>query len=348
MNFPSSLHGVLAATVLLAAGCSKRAPEPPPKPVTESAQPKPKPAPVPIAKTPAPKPAPKPKPAPVPAPVPEPEPEPVPDILFSLRGLDSGRLANDRPLFVAVRVEPSVESSKTLTLAPAAGGWSDGLKVELTAAGAPGKILLQAQRIESGATAAAAALGAGEAAEGTWLFPSSEIARLAPGDYAVQVKLAMADGPGWHGSVAGEPAPFQLVAATAAATPEQLSQRAVALAGEAMLAKDWPKAAQLLDERLAADPNDIDVLKSRAALCLQGGNPVAANACVGRAWARVMAEKWAHPPVDLYLLAQAVASAMTKKPEGPVGQPLPAWSFPPAAVLAPLAKPNPATKPAAK
>lgn len=345
MNARRPLLIILSAALLLAEGCSKRKPESPsgvtPAPAPKPESPKPAPA---VASTqPAAKPKPKPKPA---APLPEPEPEPVPEILFSLRGLESGRLANDRPLYVGVRAESSVNSEKTLTLAPAGGGWSDMIKVELSPVGSSGKVPLQARRVDVSDEAASATLGNGQAVEGTWLFASAEMAKLPPGDYQVQVKLAIADGPGWHGNVAGEPATFALVAAAGAATPEQQTRRAIALAGEAALAQDWAQAAQLLDERLATDPDNIDLLKSRAALCLQGGNPIAANACVGRAWARVRAEKWTHPPEDLYLLGQAVMAAMTKKPEGSASQPLPAWSFPPAAVLAPLsgAKPPPAGK----
>jgi hypothetical protein len=323
---------VLTAIMLVAAGCSKRAPEakPAPKPVAEAAKPSPQPA---AAKPSAPK----------PAPVPEPEPKPVPDVLFSLRGLDSGQLANDRPLFVGVRVESSVDKEAALTLAPATGRWSDGVKVELTAAGAPEKVLLQAQRTDGAGEAAAATLGTAQAAEGTWLFPSAEIAQLAPGDYQVQVKLGIADGTGWHGNVTGEPAAFKLVAAAAAVTPAQQAERALALAGEAMLAKDWPKAAAILDERLAADPDNIDLLKTRAMLCLEGGNPLAANVCANRAWARVMRERWEHPPADLHVLNQVVMAAMTKAPAGPP-TPLPAWSMPPAVVLAPLPEPNAPSK----
>ncbi|MGC4071383.1 MAG: hypothetical protein QM760_02455 [Nibricoccus sp.] len=332
-----------AALLLMVAGCSKRKSEPPPvappAPVAKTEPPKPAP-PVAVAQ-PVSKPVPKPKPKPKPAaaPLPEPEPEPAPDILFSLRGLESGRLANDRPLSVGVRVESSVNSEKILTLAPASGAWSDAIKVELSAAGSSEKILLQARRVGVADEAASATLGNGQAAEGLWLFASSEMAKLSPGDYQVRVTLAIADGTGWHGNSASEPATFSLAAATGAATPEQQTQRTLALAGEAALAQDWVKAAQLLDEQLATDPNNIDLLKSRAALCLQGGNPVAANACVGRAWARVSAEKWTHPPEDLYVLGQAVMAAMSKPPESKA--PLPAWSFPPKVVMAPLPKTTP-------
>jgi len=334
MNARRPFFIVLFTVLLLAGGCSKRKPEPSPVPApapvpkAEAAKPPP------VAATPAAiKPKPKPKSA---APLPEPEPEPVPEILFSLRGLESGRLANDRPLYVAVRAESSVDSEKTLNLAPASGSWSDAIKVELSPAGSSAKILLQARRVDVSDEAPSATLGNGEAAGGTWLFASADIAKLSPGDYQVQVKLAIADGAGWRGNVAGEPETFSLIAAPGAATPDQQTQRAIALAGEAALAQDWAKAAQLLDERLATDPNNIDLLKSRAALCLQGGNPIAANACVGRAWARVIAEKWVHPPEDLYMLNQAVMAAMAKPASAPAAAPLPDWSFPPKSVLAPL------------
>lgn len=319
---------VLTAIMLVAAGCSKSAPEakPAPKPVAEAAKPSPQPA---AAKPSAPKPAPKPKPAPVP----EPEPAPMPEILFSLRGPEAGRLANERPLFVAVRVESSVDKPDALMLAPATGHWSDAVSVELVAAGAAEKILLRAQRIDEADAPAAAPLGTGKAAAGTWLFPSAEIAKLPPGDYRVQVKLAITEGTGWRGAVGSESQDVILIAAGAASAPEQQAERALALAGEAMLAKDWPKAAAILDERLAADPDHLALLKTRALLCLQGGNPIAANACVGRAMARVMREEWKHPPADLHLLSQAVMAAMAE----PVAAPsLPDWSFPPPAVLAPL------------
>lgn len=331
--------GALIAALLLASGgCSKKAaPEAKPeasKPVAKSETPAPT---APKARVQA---APKPAPNPKAAPEPELPPESVPDILFSLRGLNAGQLAGDRPLFVAVRVEPSIESAKTLTLAPAAGRWSDGLKVELTASGVSEKVLLQAQRVDGVGEPAAATLGTGQTAEGTWLFPSTEIAKLPPGSYQVRVTLTVADGGGWCGKVAGEPAAFSLVVAMAGDTPGQQVQRAIALAGEAMLVKDWTKAAQLLDGRLTADPDNIELLKSRALLCLQGDNIIAANACVGRAWARVAREQWEHPPADLYVLSQAVMAAMSKPPEASAKTPLAKWSFPPEAVMAPLPELN--------
>lgn len=328
MNPHRFTRTILIPALLIVAGCSKRATEPAPDttPKSAAATAATKPPSKPVATTSAK------KPAPLPTPAPEPEPEPVPAILFSLRGLADGQLATDRPLFVGVRVEPSIESAKTLTLAPATGHWRDALKVELVATTAPEKILLQAQRAGGDTAAAPVTLGSDQVAEGTWYFPSANIARLAPGDYAVQVTLAIPDGTGWHGNAAADPVPFKLVATSAATTPEQQDQRALALASEAMLAKDWPKAAQLLDERLATDPDNIDLLKTRALLCLEGGNALAANACVSRAWARVIREKWEHPPAELYMLNQAVLAAMTK----PSTAAVPAWTQPPAAVLAPL------------
>lgn len=319
---------ILIPALLIVAGCSKRATEPAPDTTPKSAtttaatKPPPKPAAATSAK----------KPTPLPTPAPEPEPEPVPAILFSLRGLADGQFPTDRPLFVGVRVEPSIESAKTLTLAPATGSWSAALKVELVATTAPEKILLQAQRAGGDTAVTSVTLGSDQVAEGTWYFPSADIAKLIPGDYAVQAKLSIPDGHGWHGQVAGEPVSFKLVAAATATTADQQDQRTLALASEAMLAKDWPKAAQLLDERLATDPDNIDLLKTRALLCLEGGNALAANACVSRAWARVIREKWEHPPAELYMLNQAVLAAMAK----PSTAAVPAWTQPPAAVLAPL------------
>lgn len=322
------LCALSVALILVAPGCAKRAPEAKPEPVVQPATTQ-KPAPVQTAQ-PVPKPAQKPKPAPT---EPEPEPEPMPEILFSLRGPDASRLANDRPLLVAVRIESSVDKEAALTLAPTSGRWSDGVSVELAAASAPEKVLLRAKRVEAPDSQAAATLGAGQAAEGVWIFSSSEITALAPGEYRVRVTLVVEDGTGWRGKAAGEPQDVILIAAGAVSAPEQQAERALALAGEAMLAKDWPKAAAILDEHLAADPDHLGLLKTRALLCLQGDNPIAANACVGRAMARVMREEWKHPPADLHLLGQAVMAAMAK----PVATPsLPDWSFPPSAVLAPL------------
>ncbi len=79
-------------------------------------------------------------------------------------------------------------------------------------------------------------------------------------------------------------------------------------------------------------------------LCLQGDNPLGANACVNRALARVAREKWTHPPSDLYVLNQAVMSALSKPVDPAAKSPLPAWSFPPQVVVERPAE----TKPAAK
>ncbi|MEO6992964.1 MAG: hypothetical protein ABI273_05020 [Lacunisphaera sp.] len=339
MRLRHSIHSVLAVVLLIwIGGCAKHEP---------AAKPAPTPFPQPVAKLmpaptpavhPATKPASKPKPKLPPAPVPE--PVPTPEVLFSLRGPEGGRLANDRPLFVAVRVESSVDKEAALCLAPAKGRWSDALSVELVSAGSPEKALLQAQRADGADEAAAATLGTGQAAEGTWLFSSAGIAKLTPGDYRVQVKLSVADGAGWRGTAAGEPVSVTLYTAGGSATPEQQVQQALAWAAEAMAAKNWPKAAQLLDERLAADPDNIDLLKTRAVLCLEGKNLLAANVCVNRAWARVMREKWTHPPADLYALSQAVMAAFSQPPAATAGEPPPAWTMPPAGVLAPLPHPE--------
>ncbi len=337
------VSGVLIAALLLAGGCSKKnAPEAKPEvPKPEVKQEVPAtPVSVVKAQTQA---APKPKPAtPQPKAAPEPElpPEPVPEVLFSVQGLDSGKVSNDRPLFVSVRVESSVDKEAALTLSPASGRWSDGVSVELVAASAPEKMLLRAKRIEASDGDAAVTLGTGSAAEGVWLFPSGEIAALAPGSYRVRVMLAVGDGTGWRGKAAGDPVDVTLVAPGGGAEPRQRTTRVLALANEAMLAKDWEKAAQVLDERLAAEPDNVELLKTRALLCLQGDNPAAANACVSRAWAHGEREKWTHPPVDLYAISQAVMVAMSRRPESGAKAPLPAWSFPPEAVMVPLAGAN--------
>ncbi len=334
-RIPLIAHVLLAGWLLVAGGCSKRASEekaPPPKPAAgpapaTSAAPQPAKS-SPVAAQPAVRPKAKLEPAPEPPPAP-----PVPDVLFSLRGLESGRLANDRPLFVAVRVESPVDKEAAFTLAPANGRWSDGVGVELAAAGSADKILLRAQRIDGSDGEATPTLGTDQTAEGLWRFSSAEIAKLSPGDYQVQVKLTLADGAGWHGQAAAEPVAFALTAA--GATTGSQTNPVLALVEDAMLTKDWPKAAQLLDAPLAMDPDNLDLLKMRAMLCLEGGDLLGANVCVNRAWARVMREQWQHPPEDLYALSQIVSAGMSQ-PNAVPKDPLPAWTKLPDAVLARL------------
>lgn len=332
--------GILAVAVTLAAGgCSKKSAS---ETKTEAPRPEVK-SEAPVTTAPAVKAqaqtAPKPVAAkPKAAPEPEVPPEPVPEVLFSVQGLEAGQVTNDRPLFVSVRVESSVEKEAALTLAPASGRWSDGVSVELVAVGAPENVLLRAKRVEASDGDAAATLGTGQAAEGLWLFSSGEVATLSPGAYRVRVLLAVADGDGWRGKAAGEAVDVTLVAAGGNATPRQQTAQVLALANEAMLAKDWAKAAQVLDGRLTTEPDDVELLKARALLCLQGDNIVAAHACVSRAWARGEREKWTHPPVDLYAISQAVMAAMAKVPEPAAKTALPTWSFPSAAVMTPAPK----------
>lgn len=257
----------------------------------------------------------------------------APEVLLSLSGPVRGELESGEPLFVSVRIEAPEEGAK-FVLAPATGGWQGAVAVELTSAAAGGTTL-QATPVAPAAESSPLTLDTEQSAEGMWLFSSAGIARLPMGSYRVQVRLVILNGAGWKGTATSEESELKIVPAAATPSRERLDRRAVVLASEAMATDGFSQAARLLDQRLVVDPDNVELLKARALLCVRGGNFPAANACVNRAWTRVMREQWSHPPQDLYLLSQTIAQAVLSGAASE-GGPLPEWSVPPANVLEPI------------
>jgi hypothetical protein len=260
-----------------------------------------------------------------------------PELLLSVRGLEDGRLERDLPLFVSLYIEASGVKNATLVLAPKKGNWSDAVQVELLSA-TPGTPPILARKLTGSEDDPAMTLDAERAVEGVWFFPSSELTKLTPGDYRVQAKLVMAEGGGWKGTALSESVAVKIIAATVNDNDarDRAGRRVLALANEAIAMAQFSTAARLIDERLEVDPEQIEFLKLRAVLCLHGGNPAGANACVNRAWDRVMREQWTHPPRDLYLLTQTVTSALLQTPRDAAQGNPPAWSIPSDKVRAPI------------
>lgn len=253
---------------------------------------------------------------------------PRPEISLSLRGVANRTIQAGEPLFIAVRIETAAEDGAAIELAPASGTWADAVEVGLSGAksGAPS---IRA-KLTVAPDNAVATLSGEQAISAVWMVGGSATSPLPPGDYQVQVRLLLREGRGWKGEATSEAMPLRIVAATS--EPERAVQLVLARAHEAALAGLLQDAAHMIDALLAAHPDDIRLLSSRAALCLRGGDYRSAQVCVNRAWRSFERENARHPPVGLFELENQVASALMSAGEASSNPP--DWTRLPAAVLA--------------
>jgi hypothetical protein len=251
-----------------------------------------------------------------------------PDVSISLRGPRDGSIEAGEPFLVAVRLDAPAESTSGIRLAPASGTWIEAITVEIVAGG--GGVAAATARAVDGAAERVTTLDADHPAGGLWWFPAEILGPVAPGNYVVQARLTIRDGTGWRGEAVSEPVPLRIVVASN--DPVRATDRVLARATAAILAKAPAKAAGILDAVLETDPDNVPVLDLRAALCLEGGNRVAARVCIDRALA-LAARQGGEPSVALHALADRIEAAAN---EGAVVAAAPAWATPPRSLFNPL------------
>lgn len=252
----------------------------------------------------------------------------TPEISVSLRGVVARTVEVGEPLRVAVGVAMSGESATTITLAPAHGSWSDAISVEILASDG-GRVVGTAQPVVR-QTEPTTVLDQESGANGVWWFPANVMSALKLGDYLVRARLVIHDGNGWKGESVSEAAQLRVVATSN--DPERVTQRALSRAHAAVLDHAPAKAAGILDEVLSVDPDNMPVLKLRAAICLLGGDVASAHACITRA-RTLEARLGGEPSVELHELARHINEAASER--SPAAE-VPAWALPPQSVFYPV------------
>lgn len=254
-----------------------------------------------------------------------------PEISLSLRGVSGATVEAGEPLRIAVRVDPPAEGPPRIVLAPARGSWINATTVEILSA--DGVRVVAGGKPAVVAADASVVLEQEQAAHGLWWFDSETMARLAPGEYSVRARLAIRDGTGWKGESVSEPAPLTVVAASS--DPQRVSQRVLARAHAAVLQDAPAKAAEILDEVLKQDPDNIPLLEMRAALCLSGGDPASAYVCINRA-RTLAARQGGEPSVQLHEFASRIEVALAGNAAAAAPE---AWSSAPLIVFSALRPP---------
>ncbi|MBI2518141.1 MAG: hypothetical protein HYV95_14650 [Opitutae bacterium] len=251
----------------------------------------------------------------------------APEISLSLRGLVDDSLEQGEPLRVAVRLESPNAGTGTVELAPATGTWVDAVVVELSVAGS-NAVIARASPVGTPASPRAI-LDRSRVAGGLWLFAESSTRGIAAGDYVVRARLSLKGNPGWSGAVVSEEMPLRIIALSSA--PERVSARTLARAQIAFSAGAFEEAARLLDGVLAKTPDDFELLCLRAAVALNGDNPLAAMICVNRA-AGMLSPKAPGPPPLMLVETQAHVYQARGQESPPSANP-PGWTWPPSSVL---------------
>jgi hypothetical protein len=258
----------------------------------------------------------------------------APQLSLTLRGVRDGRIESGEPLAVAVRISLPPRAAAAIELAPAPGGWTDAIHVEIArdaaaAALAKGTVV---GRPEATRIKVEAKLAAG----GVWLIPASATQGLAPGKYIVRGRLEVERGDGWQGKATAIPLSLAVVAVSN--EPARVSQRVTAKAFEAASAGRLEAAAEILDAQLKLTPDDRALLLTRAALSENGGNVPAALALVNRAARGLPARSV--PPLELFEMQVRLQKKLLEN--SPSGE-SPAWSRLPVFLLP--ATPTVATNP---
>lgn len=241
--------------------------------------------------------------------------EPSPQVSLSLRGVAEQTVEIGEPIFVAVRLDHPDESEERLELAPATGKWSDGVQVEIV--DDAGKSL--AGRLLSASGDKHVVLAPDNPVEGIWYFPLETVSLLKPGSYTVKARMRVSDGVGWRGERVSSP--LALTIGGRSSDPLRRVQHVLALANAARAEGSPDKAARLMDDVLAENSDQIQLLAARADLALSVGNSRVAFLCLTRASA--LASKIpGKASITLNALWERVALAGATTPPAN----LPAWS----------------------
>ncbi len=253
---------------------------------------------------------------------------PAPSIAISLRGVTDDTVEQGEPLRVALRLSVPRDNEERFELAPAENTWADAIAVELVPVDG-GSVVARAVALGKPDNSQAT-IDSQHIAGGLWHIDAETMQDIPPGDYMLRARLVIIDGSGWTGEVVSDDLPLHVVATSDSA--ERVAQRAISLAGDAMLDGDLEHAATLLDAVLENTPDDVRVLTLRGAVAERAGNMLAAMICVNRALQASSRTGTDLPPLELNALHDRVllwlASEKPAEQEAP-----PAWSWPPAAVL---------------
>lgn len=253
---------------------------------------------------------------------------PAPDISLSLRGVGDDTIEQGEPLRITLRLSVPRKFAGEIKLAPATGPWSDAIAVELVSV-KDGAVVARGALVGQPATPDAI-LSTAKIAGGLWAIPSAAMKPVLPGDYVVRARLAINAGQGWSGEVGSDEIPLHVVAISE--TAYRVTQRVINLAHEALLAGHLEAAATIIDPVLQRTPDDGRLLVVRADIAERAGNPLAALICLSRAQ-RTAPPRGIGPPVLESEAVGARARASFQGDKMPSTNP-PAWSWPPAAVLA--------------
>lgn len=253
---------------------------------------------------------------------------PAPEISLSLRGVGDDTIEQGEPLRITLRLSVPRRFAGEIKLAPATGSWIGSIAVELVSV-KDGEVVARGVALGQPAIPHAS-LSAAKIAGGLWVISSTAMKPIAPGEYVVRARLAINGGPGWNGGVDTDEIPLRVVATSGAAY--RVAQRALNLAHEALLAGQLEAAAAIIDPVLQRTPDDGRLLTVRAEIAEQAGNPLAALICLSRAQRAASPSDIGPPALEREAL-DARARASFQGDKMPSTYP-PAWSWPPAAVLA--------------
>jgi len=258
-----------------------------------------------------------------------------PEIGISLGGVTENMVEQGEPMRVALqlRLDDSYGLGGAVVLAPAAGTWVDAIVVELVdAQGSATGLKAQAYGQPD---APVAILDARRSAGGLWRFTSESTRTLAPGIYAIQARLAIsaAAGPNsWIGEVISEDIPLEVVALSD--LPERRSQRALALAHDAILDNRLEEAATILDALLVDQRSNVAAWTVRAVASERAGNILGALQCVSEGQRHYAALQMDEPNTELHGIMDRLLAALTaSNTPAEVVAPLDHWSWPPKELL---------------
>lgn len=257
---------------------------------------------------------------------------PEPDVAISLRGVADGVVEQGEPLRIALIL---TADGGEIILAPESGTWVDAIEVALMSNSGTALRATPVGKPES----ATITLDEDRVASGLWRMTPDAVKALAPGDYRVRARLSIqkaAPGSnGWTGVVESLEEPLAVVPASGDA--QRRSQRALALAHDALLDERLEAAADIVDELLSEQADDVSAWTVRAVISERAGNAPAAlltiNHALNVATRGNDAEGFGLRNVELFEIRRRLESALGDYPSVDV---LPDWTWPRVLIDAPL------------
>jgi hypothetical protein len=259
-----------------------------------------------------------------------------PMIGMTLRNVTEGVVEQGESIRVNVqlRLDDSESDEGTVPLSPASGTWVDAVTVEIVdTQGNP--VGIQAQPFGQ-PDKASATLNKNLIAGGLWRFKSGATGSLAPGTYAIRSRLAINNtfpgSGGWTGEVFSHDIPLEIAAPSD--VPERRSQRALAVAQEAILDGRLEDAAAGLDALLADERDNVEAWTLRAVVAERANNIFGALQCVDEGQTHYADLNIDEPNLELHAITRRLMAALEKaKNPDEVSIPLDHWSWPPKELL---------------